>query len=632
MPAPTRPRNCFLSAPFGLLLAACLSPLLPTTILAVVTSDGYGTHIVEPGEPLYGIDHDGVAQIMSNGNFGCTGALLEGGMHVLTAGHCVNNENVSFITVRFTLADRIIDIEAHSWEPHPDFGTVSGTDVGIITLSERAPADIPRYSPLRTLGMDIDNPNYIFGYGVTGYAETGRDVRDGNKRGGRNLYEATGTSRVINDVTVGGSDNGLWLFSDFDSGLPENDGFGFHFGKHDLGFGEDEVYASSGDSGAPIFVSNDFTRVIAGVVSGGARFNGEPNADLDNTVNATWGQFSRDTRISAPTNLAFIESHIAIALESAPLQLVSTSSGLFGQAEATPDQFVYFRYSRDLTNWDQLTVHTTTEQNGAARLFSPEQFDQLDPVFLIALREPVDQPELPPKPEPPEIVIPPLPASGLIGSDPNSDTLLTIDPIDAQSSDHGDLGTLLLNGLAFDSNSNILYGIDIALDRLVAIQASTGQLETIGSLGVNFPNVAGLAFDPTNQILYATSNGAAANLYTVDTSTGAATEVGPLGTNVPGLAFNPNTSTLYGVSGQTDALYTIDTATGAATQIGLLNVNTSFCGLAYDIVTDTLYLSDTISDSLYSINVDTGQAALIGDLQHPQVNGLASLNKAQPQP
>ncbi|NNC86878.1 MAG: DUF4394 domain-containing protein [Akkermansiaceae bacterium] len=73
---------------------------------------------------------------------------------------------------------------------------------------------------------------------------------------------------------------------------------------------------------------------------------------------------------------------------------------------------------------------------------------------------------------------------------------------------------------------------------------------------------------------------------------------GPLGTNVPGLAYLPATSTLYGVSGQTDSLYTINTATGAATLVGSLGINTSFNGLAYHADTGELYLADTVSESL----------------------------------
>ncbi len=632
MLSPTLARISASRISFRLFIAASLIPLLQTLCLAVVTSDDYGTHVAEPGVPMYGIDHDGVVQILSNGSFSCSGALLEGGMHVLTAGHCVSNENISTITVRFTLADGIVDIEAHSWEPHPDFGNVSGTDVGIITLLERAPPEIPRYSPLRTIGMDIDNPNYVFGYGQTGYAGTGKDVRDGNKRGGRNLYEATGTVTSINRATVGGTDEGRWLFSDFDSGLPENDGFGFHFEKPDLGFGADEVYASSGDSGAPIFVSNEHTRVIAGVVSGGARFNGNPNSDLDDLVNATWGQFSRDTRVSASTNLAFIESHIAIALEPQPLQRVATSSGLSAKINVDSGQIVYLRASRDLANWELMQTSQAAQENETVPLLDPERLGQLGRVFIIASSEPVNPPELPPRPEPPSPEIPPLPASGLIGSDSSSDKLLAIDPLDGQASEHGDLGIVNLNGLAFDVNLGILYGLNVGTDTLIAIQASTGQFETVGPLGVDFPSVAGLAFDPDNRILYATSNGGAANLYSVNTGTGAATPIGPLGINVPGLAYKPETSTLFGVSGQTNALYTIDTATGATTQVGPLGTNTSYCGLAYDTATGTLYLSHTVDDNLYSIDETTGQATLVGPLQHSQVNGLAGRNKTPPAP
>ena len=54
----------------------------------VVTSDGNGTHIATPGVAMFGIDHDGVVEILRNGNFSCSVALLKGAFHVLTAGHC----------------------------------------------------------------------------------------------------------------------------------------------------------------------------------------------------------------------------------------------------------------------------------------------------------------------------------------------------------------------------------------------------------------------------------------------------------------------------------------------------------------------------------------------------------------
>lgn len=451
----------------------------------VVTSDAYGTHVTSPGVAMFGIDHDGVAQILRNGNFSCSGALLEGGFHVLTAGHCVDDGGTTGLTVRFNLPSGQIDIAAEWWTANPDFGGISGTDVGIITLAQRAPPEIPRYSPLRTVGLEIDNPNVLFGYGVTGHGLTGRDVRDGNKRGGRNMYEATGSTANINLCTVGGSDGERWLFSDFDSGLPANDAFGFHFGKPDLGFGADEVYASSGDSGAPIFVDNGFSHVIAGVVSGGTRFNGTPNADLDELVNATWGQFSRDTRVAAPDNLAFINSFLSAVVEPQLLEDVSGLDSLTVEMSGAVGQTVYFRVSEDLVRWELLAVHRLTQATELIELFSAAEMQGKERAYVVAVREPVTPPD-PPDPPPP---VPP--EEGLFGSDAGSDQLLGISPVTAVGGPYGPTGLANLNGLALDVNTGTLYGIDVTTDSLVTVDPATGASTVVGALGVNFPSVAG---------------------------------------------------------------------------------------------------------------------------------------------
>ena len=100
-----------------------------------------------------------------------------------------------------------------------------------------------------------------------------------------------------------------------------------------------------------------------------------------------------------------------------------------------------------------------------------------------------------------------------------------------------------------------------------------------------------------------------------------------MGLNIPGLAFDPTTENLYGVSGQTNSIYTINTSTGETILLGELGINTSFCGLAYDAASGGLYLSDPSSDSLYSINRNDGSATLIGRLGFSQVNGLAAKNQ-----
>jgi hypothetical protein len=110
-----------------------------------------------------------------------------------------------------------------------------------------------------------------------------------------------------------------------------------------------------------------------------------------------------------------------------------------------------------------------------------------------------------------------------------------------------------------------------------------------------------------------------ATLYTIDSTTGAATPVGATGFNrVGAIDFNPLNGMLYGigvdpVSSNFD-LITINTATGLATAVGPLGVGgLGFAGFAdMSFRSDgTLYAIDGV-DALYTINTATGAATSIG--------------------
>ena len=177
-------------------------------------------------------------------------------------------------------------------------------------------------------------------------------------------------------------------------------------------------------------------------------------------------------------------------------------------------------------------------------------------------------------------------------------------------------------GLAFDPNTNTLYMLSSS--RLYTLNTSTGAATQVGvatQFGASESNARGLAFDPNTNTLYMVGS-STDRLYTLNTSTGVATRVGSainfgVSESVPvGLAFDSDTNTLYMIGGGTDRLYTLNTSTGVATRVGsatLFGVSEAFPqGLAFDLNTNTLYMVGSSNDALYTLNTSTGAATRVG--------------------
>ncbi len=152
----------------------------------------------------------------------------------------------------------------------------------------------------------------------------------------------------------------------------------------------------------------------------------------------------------------------------------------------------------------------------------------------------------------------------------------------------------------------------------------TGAGTDLGDTGVG---LTGVAYDPTNNILYGS---AAGNLYTLNPATGVATLVGPFGPawtgTMIGIAFNYMNMTLYGVDLVTDALYTIDPGTGTATLVGGLGIDLNYAqDIAFDGNTGNLYLAGyTGAGALYWIYTGNGSAWKIGNFQDgAEITGFA---------
>ena len=87
------------------------------------------------------------------------------------------------------------------------------------------------------------------------------------------------------------------------------------------------------------------------------------------------------------------------------------------------------------------------------------------------------------------------------------------------------------------------------------------------------------------------------NLLSLNTSTGAATSIGPMGYgSVTGLAFDSN-NTLFGVDRDSDQLVQINTSTGVAIEVGSqgIGIDTTAGGLAADPNANVMYYTDNNS-------------------------------------
>jgi hypothetical protein len=230
-------------------------------------------------------------------------------------------------------------------------------------------------------------------------------------------------------------------------------------------------------------------------------------------------------------------------------------------------------------------------------------------------------------------------AGKLIGSTSFPSNLISIDRANGNASLIGPLGGALgvrgsafVAGLAFDPTTKTLYGLDGAGlgnddfdpgDSLIVIDPDSGEADVIGLVG--FSTVASLAFDANSSMLYGVDRQREL-LLTIDTNSGESAVVGGVGFDVLGLAFDTTTGTLFGSAlfknGRlVNELIRIDTTTGAGTSIGPIGFE-SVTGLAFDSVSKTLFGTSVISDDLIAIDTSTGVGTAVGAIGVDDVLGL----------
>jgi hypothetical protein len=163
------------------------------------------------------------------------------------------------------------------------------------------------------------------------------------------------------------------------------------------------------------------------------------------------------------------------------------------------------------------------------------------------------------------------------GQDPPNQDLVIIDPASVTWTLVGNIGLNRDNGVAIKFRQDgVLFAASFT--DLYTIDPSTAQSTHVGALGAPaVPPDQGsidLSFDANGNLFFqATASqasadaGTSATLYSVNTSTGAATPIGPIGFEVIGMEFAQGT--LYGFT-RSSQVITIDPATGAGTALSSL--------------------------------------------------------------
>ena len=235
-------------------------------------------------------DFPGVAKLILDllidgevGSVGCTGTLLLGGMHVLTAAHCVSDEAGNDIlqsgvaTFTNSGAEEAINIDSITIHPNWDGNFIKGDDIAILTLTSQA--SMTGYDIDRNSKDDIQSIGDKVGFGLSGMGtpEDTLTLEFGTKRNGQNKYDATADTMLKALGLRSGRDfvRGAVLQYDFDNGEDAHDAFKFFFGIPGLGLGDDEVSSAPGDSGGPTIKGG----IIQGVTSYGTRRNGSKLLD-----------------------------------------------------------------------------------------------------------------------------------------------------------------------------------------------------------------------------------------------------------------------------------------------------------------------------------------------------------------
>ncbi|MEL6906087.1 MAG: hypothetical protein AAFP22_11810, partial [Planctomycetota bacterium] len=200
----------------------------------------------------------------------------------------------------------------------------------------------------------------------------------------------------------------------------------------------------------------------------------------------------------------------------------------------------------------------------------------------------------------------------LYSVDTNRGVLMEIEPGTWTGRNVGGVGIDPPEGLARDVGAGVTYAVE--RDRLFELEES-GSALFIGEIGLE--GVTSLAHSGATGFLYGFAIDQGQTLFArIDPATGQGTQIGGAsGVEIQALACGP-TGMAWAVDSTALRLHTVDVSTGARTEVGPLGIAGVPTGLTFDAATDALILG-TEGGDLYRVDRSTGSAARIGGVGVP---------------
>lgn len=213
------------------------------------------------------------------------------------------------------------------------------------------------------------------------------------------------------------------------------------------------------------------------------------------------------------------------------------------------------------------------------------------------------------------------PTGWLYASGDQNNNVGTLNPLTGNFARLSEIGAVM-QGLAYDRDTvgpqggpGVLWGVSSA-GLLYRIDPAGGQpfgatVQLHGLTGV----INGLAFDPETQMLFGIMQ-ANGQLVHIDRDSGELLPIGvPAGGNVGAIDFDADQRVLYGIDDATGGsrLIRIDTEDGTQSVVGPLGAGAADCnGLAWSAADGDLYTVNAANEQLLRVNKESGAATLVG--------------------